>query len=136
MKKHPRRDPAKKYFDPDTTDRERAIFEGAITLGALYHQFVGASIHDVKVLERAIEQAALAQPFVEGAEVKITLPKRKPRPPYIYPELTGRMLSVTLTAKYGRARARLGMRHVPELDYPLMYIESRDAKKFSRRSKN
>lgn len=136
MRKHPRRDPARKYFDPDVTDRERAIFEGAITLGSLYHQFVGASIHDVEVLERAIEQAALAQPFVETAEVKITLPKRKPKPPYTYPELAGQMLSVTLTAKYGEARARLGMRHVPDLDYPLMYIESRDLKRSSRESKN
>jgi hypothetical protein len=125
------RDPAKKYFDPETTDRERAIFEGGITLGALYHQFIGASIQDVEVLKRAIEQAALAQPFVESADVKITLPKRKPKPPYVYPELTGKMLSITLTTKYGRAQARLGMRHVPDLDYPLMFIEFRGTKKSS-----
>lgn len=125
------RDPARKYFDPGVTDRERAVFEGGITLGALYHQFIGASIHDVKVLERAIEQAAIAQPFVESADVEITLPKRKPKPPYVYPELTGKMLSITLTTKYGGARARLGMRHVPGLDYPLMYIESRGTKKSS-----
>ena len=131
--KRSERDPARKYFDPDVTDRERAIFEGGITLGALYHQFVGASIHDVRVLERAIEQAAIAQPFVEDAKVKITLPRRKPKKPYVYPELSGEMLSITLTTRYGSARARLGMRHVRDLDYPLMYIESRDAGKSSGR---
>lgn len=123
------RDPARKYFDPKVTDRERAIFEGGITLGALYHQFIGASIHDVRALERAIEQAAVAQPFVESADVKITLPRQKSRPPYVYPELTGKMLSITLTTRYGGARARLGMRHVPDLDYPLMYIESRNLRR-------
>lgn len=135
-RKRTEKDPARKYFDPGTTDRERAIFEGAITLGALYHQFVGASIHDVKVLERAMEQAALAQPFIESAHVRITLLKRKPKAPYVYPELNGKMLSITLTAKYGQARARLGMRYMDDLDYPLMYIETRNVKKSSRRPKN
>lgn len=115
------KDPAKKYFGK-LTDRERAIFEGGITLGALYHQFIGASIHDPRALERAMEQAALAQPFIERAKVKITLPKRRRRLPYVYPELTARMLTITLVAKYNRARVRLGMRWVPELNYPLMFV--------------
>ncbi len=115
-------DPARKYFDKSVTDRERAIFEGAITLGALYHQFVGAAIHDVKALERAMEQAALAQPFIEEAKVKIKCPKGKRKHPYIYPELEGRMLSIELVAKYGKSRIRVGMRYVRELDYPLMFI--------------
>ncbi|MCX8191821.1 MAG: dihydroneopterin aldolase family protein, partial [Nitrososphaerales archaeon] len=48
----------RKYFDQSLTDRERAIFEGGIALGALYHQFIGIPIcRDRKVvsmLERAI----------------------------------------------------------------------------------
>ncbi|MDI6820097.1 MAG: dihydroneopterin aldolase family protein [Candidatus Hodarchaeaceae archaeon] len=116
------KDPARKYFDKRVTDRERAIFEGAITLGALYHQFVGAAIHDAKALERAMEQAALAQPFIEEARVKIKCPKGRRRHPYIYPELSGEMLTIDLLAKYGKARARVGMRYVRELDYPLMFI--------------
>ena len=117
------KDPARKYFDSKVTDRERAIFEGAITLGALYHQFIGAAIHDAKALERAMEQAAIAQPFIEKAKVKITLPKRKWKKPYIYPELSSEMLKIALVAKYGKARVRVGMRYVQKLDYPLMFIQ-------------
>ena len=91
-------------------------------MGALYHQFIGASIHDPRALERAMEQAALAQPFIERARVKITLPKRKRKAPYIYPELTAKMLTITLTAKYNKARVSLGMRYIPGLDYPLMFV--------------
>ena len=116
------KDPARKYFASNVTDRERAIFEGAITLGSLYHQFVGAAIHDVRVLERAMEQAALAQPFIERAKVRIKCPKGKRKHPYIYPELSGEMLTITLDARYGKARARVGMHYVKELDYPLMFI--------------
>lgn len=116
------KDPARKYFAPNVTDRERAIFEGAITLGALYHQFVGAAIHEVRALERAMEQAALAQPFIERARVRIKCPKGGRRHPYIYPELSGEMLTITLDARYGKVRARVGMRYVKELDYPLMFI--------------
>ena len=116
------KDPARKYFAKNVTDRERAIFEGAITLGALYHQFVGAAIHDARTLERAMEQAALAQPFIERARVRIKCPKGRRRHPYIYPELSGEMFTVTLVARYSKARARVGMRYVKELDYPLMFI--------------
>jgi len=116
------KDPARKYFDSKVTDRERAIFEGAITLGALYHQFIGAAIHDAKALERAMEQAAIAQPFIGKAKVKITCLKRKRKNPYIYPELSAEMLKIDLVAKYGGACVRVGMRYVQELNYPLMFI--------------
>ena len=116
------KDPARKYFDSKVTDRERAIFEGAITLGALYHQFIGAAIHDVKALERAMEQAAIAQPFIEKAVVRIKCSKRKRKHPYVYPELSAEMLKIALVAKYGNARVRASMRYVRELNYPLMFI--------------
>lgn len=124
MSKNPQEDSAKKHFDQNVTDRERAIFEGAITLGALYHQFVGASVHNPQVLERAMEETAIAQPFTESAEVKITPDSGKREPPYEYPELSGKMLKIIIVAKYGEARVELGMRYVPELDYPLMFIKT------------
>ena len=116
------KDPARKYFSAKITDRERAIFEGAITLGALYHQFIGTAIHDVRALERAMEQAAVAQPFIERARVRIRCPKRKRVHPYVYPELSAEMLEIALVAKYGKVRVRVGMRYVRELEYPLMFI--------------
>ncbi len=33
-----------KYFK-NISNRERAIFEGAITMGALFHQFVGTPVN-------------------------------------------------------------------------------------------
>lgn len=123
MPKNPQEDSAKKHFDPNVTDRERAIFEGAITLGALYHQFVGAPVNDPEVLARAMEETATAQPFTESASVKITLPEGEREPPYEYPELTGKMLEIIIVAKYGDARVKVGMKHIPELNYPLMYIQ-------------
>lgn len=33
-----------KYFS-NITSRERAIFEGAISMGALFHQFVGTPVN-------------------------------------------------------------------------------------------
>jgi len=116
------KDPARKYFGKNVTDHERAIFEGAITLGALYHQFIGAAIRDARALERAMEEAAIAQPFIEKAEVRIKCPRRKRKHPYVYPELSAEMLKIALVAKYGRARVRVGMRYVRELEYPLMFI--------------
>jgi hypothetical protein len=116
------KDPAKKYFDPKVTDRERAIFEGAITLGMLYHQFVGTPIRDARALERAMEQAARAQPFIERAEVKIARPKPKRKGPYAYPELSGKMLTVKLITKYGKAKVQVGMRYSRKFGYPLMFI--------------
>jgi hypothetical protein len=42
-----------KYFK-NISKRERAIFEGAITMGALFHQFIGTpvSIKSVESLEK------------------------------------------------------------------------------------
>lgn len=119
-------DPAKKFFDESVTDRERAIFEAGIALAMIYHQFVGLPIsrETIPVVEKAIEGAALLQPFRESVEVRIDpeLVKSKAHP-YGYGILTGRMLDVKVIVRYGRARAIARMRYVPELDYTLMYIE-------------
>lgn len=114
-------DPSKRYFGK-LTDRERAIFEGAVTLGMLYHQFVGTPLRNPRALEQAMQEAALAQPFVERAEVRISAPKRRRWGPFDYAELQGRMLTISLVARYGKAKAKVGMRYVKELGYPLMFV--------------
>ena len=45
-----------KYFS-NITSRERAIFEGAISMGALFHQFVGTPVNksSKKSLETSME---------------------------------------------------------------------------------
>jgi hypothetical protein len=118
-------DRAERYFR--CTDRERAVFEAAIKLAMVFHQFVGVPVtrSSARSLEKAIEEAIRIQPWVVRARAKIdrrTLGRTTGR--YGYKTLDARMLVVTVETAYRRARARCTMRFVAELDYPLMYIES------------
>ncbi|MEM3737080.1 MAG: dihydroneopterin aldolase family protein [Candidatus Bathyarchaeia archaeon] len=123
------KDPAVKYFAKGTTERERAAFEGGIALAALYHQFVGtpisgADLKAVRALEKAMEQTAKLQPFREDVKVKVNTKTPKERAsPYDYETLMGDHLDVTVNIRYGKAKATARLRYIPELDYPLMYIE-------------
>jgi len=117
-----------KYFQ-NITPRERAIFEGAITMGALFHQFIGTpvSIKNAKSLERAIEESMELQPCIKKVAVKID--KKildEVENEYQYLSLTGDMLDVKVVSEYGEVRTVLRMRYVSELNYPLMYVESVD----------
>jgi hypothetical protein len=130
MRRELRVDPAKKFFDKTVSDRERAIFEGAITLGAIYHQFTGIPIsQDPKVIEsveKAIKSTMELQPFKENVEVKIKAEKIKGVGigPYNYGTLSGSALEARVTAVYGKARATLAMKHIVELNYDLMFIQN------------
>ncbi len=117
-------DRARRYFR--CTDGERAVFEAAIKLAMVYHQFVGVPVTRASALslEKAIEEAVRIQPWVVRARARIdrrALGRKSGR--YGYRSLEGRMLRVEVETAYGRARARCTMRFVSELDYPLMYIE-------------
>ncbi|MEN6573698.1 dihydroneopterin aldolase family protein [Methanobacterium aggregans] len=113
------------YFS-NISERERAIFEGAITMGALFHQFVGTpvSIKSAESLERSIKGAMELQPCIEKLEVTIdrnTLHAVENE--YDYISLTGEMLDVKVSSVYGGKRVTVRLRYVEELNYPLMYIE-------------
>jgi hypothetical protein len=129
MKVEAATDPAKRFFDKTVSDRERAIFEGAITLGAIYHQFTGIPISRdpklIQAVEKAIESTMELQPFKEKVEVKIRadMITDTKKVPYDYSTLNGSMLELRVTSAYGKARAVLSMKHVPEFNYDLMYIE-------------
>jgi hypothetical protein len=116
-------DKGKKYFE--CGDRERALFEAGIKLGTIYHQFVGTPVSkaNADAVERAIEESARIQPFVEDVKVHIdraTL--REKRGPYDYYTLTGLMLQVYIRVRYGGAVVEAEMRKIDELSYPLMYV--------------
>jgi dihydroneopterin aldolase len=118
----------KKFFK-NITERERAIFEGAITMGALFHQFIGTpvSIESVDSLEKSIEHAMTLQPCISKVEIKINrevLEKIKNEFDYI--SLTGEMLDVKVVSDYSDKRAVIRMKFIPELNYPLMYVEEVD----------
>ncbi len=119
---------AKKYFSNNVTDRDRAIFEGAITLGAIFHQFIGTPIKNdpktIESLEKSIELSMSCQPYIEKITAKI-IPSRLKSGEHIYDysELRGENLILEVISKYGNVRVHSGMKYIDELDFPLMYIE-------------
>jgi len=112
-----------KYFN--CSDRERAVFEAGIKLGTIYHQFVGTPVSkaNAEEVERAIEESARIQPFVEDVKVHIDRAMLKERKGvYDYYTLTGMMLQVYVRVRYGTAVAEVEMRKIDELSYPLMFV--------------
>ncbi|MGD0080571.1 MAG: dihydroneopterin aldolase family protein [Methanoregula sp.] len=103
------------------SDREQAVFEAGIKLGALYHQWVGTPISRVSAssVETAIEHAVILQPFVEEITVRLDR-SRMTGNRFGYSELSGLMFDVEIVTRVGFAycRARLS----PSDGYPLMQI--------------
>jgi hypothetical protein len=115
-----------KYFS-NISERERAIFEGAITMGALFHQFVGTpvSIRSAGSLERSIKDAMELQPCIARLEVTINRDTlHAVENEYDYISLTGEMLDVRVWAVYGNKKVVVRLKYVEELKYPLMYVEN------------
>jgi hypothetical protein len=109
------------------TDRDNALFEAGIKLGALYHQFTGSpvNLNTVSSLEQAIQESISVQPYVESISVKIDrdMLKNKLNDEFGYSELQGPMLKVKISVKYGSIKVKVGMEYDSELHYPLMKIE-------------
>lgn len=115
----------KEYFSNITT-RERAIFEGAISMGALFHQFVGTPVNkDSKgSLEKAMEESLNLQPAIEKVEVKIRFDKlEESMTEFDYTSLTGDMLDVKIHTQVDKVTAIIRIEFIEELNYPLMYVE-------------
>jgi dihydroneopterin aldolase len=114
-----------KYFN-NISKRERAIFEGAITMGALFHQFIGTpvSMESVESLEKSIENAMALQPCIDRVEIKIDRNKLEEiQNEFDYISLTGEMLDVKVVSGYSDNRAVIRLKFITELNYPLMYVE-------------
>ncbi|ENN96621.1 hypothetical protein J422_01228 [Methanocaldococcus villosus KIN24-T80] len=107
-----------KYFK-NLSQRERAIFEGGIKLGAIFHQFIGTPVSkkNKDLLERAIEESIKNQPFVYDIKVKIKNVSER------YKALSEDMLDVDLIIKVSNVKAYLKLEYVKELSYPLMYVK-------------
>lgn len=104
-----------------TNDREQAVFEAGIKLGALYHQWVGTPISRISAasVEKAIEQAVILQPLVEEITVRLDRSLMNENR-FGYSELSGMMFDVEIITRVGftYCQARLS----PENGYPLMKI--------------
>jgi hypothetical protein len=103
------------------SDREQAIFEAGIKLGALYHQWVGTPISrkSAASVETAIEKAVILQPFVEEITVRLNRDLMTENA-FGYSELSGLMFDVEIITRVGFSycHARLS----PSTGYPLMKI--------------
>ena len=116
----------KKYFS-NITSRERAIFEGAISMGALFHQFVGTPVNknSKKSLEISMEESLRLQPAIDDIEVKIRFDKlEESMTEFNYTSLTGDMLDVKIHTKVDNVKATIRIEFIEELNYPLMYVEN------------
>ena len=115
----------KEYFSNITT-RERAIFEGAISMGALFHQFVGTPVNKdtKKSLETSMEESLKLQPAIEDVEVEIRFDKlEESMTEFDYTSLTGDTLDVKIHIKVENVKAIIRIEFIEELNYPLMYVE-------------
>lgn len=114
-----------KYFN-NISQRERAIFEGGITMGALFHQFDGTPVNlkSAESLENAINKAMELQPSVDKVEVKINRKMLEDiGNKFEYISLNGNMLDVRVVTVFGDSKAVIRMKFIEKLDYPLMYLE-------------
>jgi len=112
----------------EISDRDKALFEAGIKLGALYHQFTGTpvSIETVEKLETAIERSVSLQPWVSFVEVKIDREKVRKcehENKFKYCELSGEMLDVKVVVLYNKVEVHARVKYEEELDYPLMRVE-------------
>lgn len=115
-----------KEFFSNITSRERAIFEGAISMGALFHQFVGTPVNNQtkKSLEDAMRNSLNLQPAIEDVEVNIDFTRLEDAmSEFDYTSLTGDMLDVKIHTKVDDVKAAIRIRFIEELNYPLMYVE-------------
>ena len=115
----------KEYFSNITT-RERAIFEGAISMGALFHQFVGTPVNknSKDSLKTSMEESLKLQPAIEDVEVEIRFDKlEQAMTEFDYTSLSGDMLDVKIHTKVDNILAIIRIEFIEELNYPLMYVE-------------
>ena len=109
----------------EVNERDIAVFEAGIKLGALYHQFVGTPINTetIENLSRAIEKSIALQPYVRSISASIDreMVEKKQNPKFGYCELEGRMLHVSLQVRYKNTTALAELAY--DGDYPLMSIK-------------
>ncbi len=115
--------------EKEISDRDKALFEAGIKLGALYHQFIGTpvSTETLEKLERAIERSVSLQPWVSSVEVEIDREKVRlceNEQQFKYCELNGEMLDVKVVVRYADVEVHARMKYEEEMDYPLMRVET------------
>jgi len=105
------------------SEHDQAIFEAAIKLGALYHQWVGTPVSPstATILETAIQESVSLQPFVVDIHVSLDRSQMTENI-FGYSELRGTMLTVNIITKVGSSCCNAQLQR--KGDYPLMEIVS------------
>ena len=114
------------WIEEKVLDRDIAVFEAGIKLGALYHQFIGTPVSTAtaEVLETAIERSVSLQPWVSSVEVEIDREKvRENENEFRYCELRGEMLDVNVVVLYEEVEVHARVRYEEDMGYPLMRVE-------------
>lgn len=114
-----------KYFS-NISNRERAIFEGAISMGALFHQFIGVPVSkkSSNQLKDAIKSSLELQPAITLVEVELDLSSLEDNPnEFEYASLEGNMIDVKIHSTFKDVTAIIRVEFIKELNYPLMYVE-------------
>ena len=117
---------AKEEYFSNISNRERAIFEGAISMGALLLLSVSTRcpLDNIPSLEQAMEVSFALQPFIEQVEVSIDLDRLdKAMTEFEYTSLSGDMLDVKIYSKVDNVLAVIRIKFIEELNYPLMFVE-------------
>ncbi len=107
-------------------ERDIAVFEAGIKLGALYHQFVGTpvSVDTIEELEKAIEKSIGLQPYVKS--ISVTIDRKMVEDTkniFGYCELEGRMLHVTLKLLYKNILVEGELSYDDKKNYPMMKLK-------------
>ncbi|MEA2052458.1 MAG: dihydroneopterin aldolase family protein [Euryarchaeota archaeon] len=114
------------WIEGKVLDRDIAVFEAGIKLGALYHQFIGTPVSTATAEElgTAIEKSVSLQPWVSSVEVKIDREKvRENENECRYCELRGEMLGVNVVVLYEEVEVHARVRYEEDMGYPLMRVE-------------
>lgn len=107
-------------------EKEKAIFEAGIKLGAVFHQFVGVpvSLENVGIMEEAIESCVSLQPYVSSVSVEIDREKlSQDLSEFGYTSLNGEHLNVEVRVEVGSSRVTAALKWDESLNYPLMEIK-------------
>jgi len=120
------KDSAKEYFAKEVNERDRAIFEAGLKLGAIYHQLLGIPIprdeSSVKALQRSLENSFKTQPYVKEVEIKIKRNNGSLQAPYDYAEISRNSLKIKVKIKYENIEVEAKLEYINRLKYPLAYI--------------
>jgi len=114
------------WIEERVLDRDVAVFEAGIKLGALYHQFIGTPVSTTTAEElgTAIERSVSLQPWVNSVEVEIDREKvRENENEFRYCELRGEMLDVKVVVRYEEVEVHARVKYEEDMGYPLMRVE-------------